>query len=97
MRNVYFPITQSQLLQLKDIHHTDLKISKILNLSVARVCQLRKKFGISIYPSRKENKIRNKIIYREFKETKILKKNLALKYNLSIMTIIRIIKSFKEK
>ena len=92
-----FPITKSQLLYLQNIHHTDLKISNILNITVARVCQLRKKYGILIFTKGRDNYPRNKFIYTSFKESNTSKLELAKKNNLSIKTIIRIIQFFQKK
>ena len=97
MRKVKYPITKQQLLFLQESYHTDKKISKSLNISVSRVCQLRKFFGIPIFTIGKENHLRNRFIYTSFKENNISKKELSVKCGLSLMTITRIIKFFKEK
>jgi hypothetical protein len=97
MRNIHFPITQGQMVLLQDKYHTDSKIAKQLNITVSRVCQIRKKYGISLYSINKENKSRNRFINIDFKEAGMSKKELSVKYKLSLMTITRILKSFKGK
>jgi hypothetical protein len=92
MRKALFPIKKLQLLHLQNLHHTDSKIANILNVTSARVCQLRKRFGIPVFTVGRDNYQRNKFIYTVFKESNVSKKELSRKNNLSYKTIIRIIK-----
>ena len=95
--NRQFPVTKSQLFYLQDTYHTDLKISKILNITIARVCQLRKKYGIPIFSKSRDNYARNKFIYIAFKESNMSKSELASKNNLSIKTVKRIVQFFQKE
>jgi len=97
MRNIQFPVTKLQLINLQNTYHTDYKIAKVLNLSIARISQLRKKYNIPIYNIKKDNYKRDRFIYNSFVENKTKIKQLASQNDLSIMTIRRIIKSFQEK
>jgi hypothetical protein len=97
MRAKQLSITKSQFIDLQKMYHTDYKIAKVLDLSVSRVCQIRKHYHISIYPIGKENLFRNKFIYKTFRENKITKKELAKRNYLSYKTITRIIQSFEKE
>jgi hypothetical protein len=97
MRKVLFKITKRQLVHLQSIHHTDSEIAKVLELSSARVYQLRKEHGIPIYTIGKHNRSRNRFIYTSFTENHIPKRELSKTYKLSFKTISRIIDSFKQE
>ena len=90
-------ITKQQFIDFQHKYHTDSKLSKVLDLSISRICQLRKFYGIPVYTIKKENRIRDRFIYRMFKENKISKKELAKNNNLSYKTILRIIKDYDNK
>ena len=92
-----FSTTKLQMIKFQNKFHTDNKIAKALNISISRVCQLRQLFGIPIFSSNKEKKLRNKFIYMELQDSNVTRKELAEKYGVSVMTISRIIKSFQEK
>jgi len=97
MRKQNIEITKLQLLKLQEMYKTDLIIAKMLNLSVARICQLRKKFGISIITSKSENIKRNNDIYKMFTFNHMSKKDLSKAFNLTQKTIRMVLKSFKGK
>jgi intein-encoded DNA endonuclease-like protein len=97
VRKQQLTISKSQLIYLQTVHHTDLKIAKILNTSPSRICQIRKIYNIPVYPIKKSKRIRDRFVYRTFKENKISKKDLAKNNKLSYKTILRIINSFQKE
>lgn len=94
MKKLITPVTAQQMVQLQLNHHTDLKISKVLGVTVARVCQLRKQFGIPIFSAKKDNSSRNRFVYNSVKEGKATKVEIAKANNISVKTVDRIVKGF---
>lgn len=97
MKHIRIAASRAQIVYLQEVHHTDKKIAQALNLTVARVCQLRKQYGIPVYTVSKDNYRRNRFIYIAYIENKVSKKELADKNGLSIKTITRIIQSLERK
>lgn len=91
------PISKYQLLYLQNYYHLDSKIAEILNVSVSRVCQLRKKYNIPVFNIEKHNFIRNNFVCELIKENKASKQEIAKTYGISVKTVTRIINNSQKE
>jgi predicted DNA-binding protein YlxM (UPF0122 family) len=97
MKKLRFTISKAQFINLQKTYKTDVEIAKFLNVTRQYVFAFRKRFDLPIFKVSDTKINRNKLIYTDYSMRRVPKVDIAKKYNLTRMTVHRIIKKMEAK